>query len=59
MEEQMRDRDTDSNESLETLLERERHRRMEAEEKIKLATGYLNELGFSPLKAKVLRILEG
>lgn len=55
----MRDRDTDSNESLETLLERERHRRMEAEEKIKLATGYLNELGFSPLKAKVLRILEG
>lgn len=61
----MRDRDKDTA-SFESLYETERHRRLVAEQgkvlaeaRIEAAVGYLNDLGFSPLKARVLRILKG
>lgn len=61
----MRDRDTDSV-SFESLYETERHKRMVAEQaknlaeaRIAAAAIYLESLGFSPLKAMVLKILRG
>jgi hypothetical protein len=61
----VRDRDTDSI-SFESLYETERHKRMVAEQgralaeaRIAAAVIYLDSLGFSPLKERVLDVLRG
>lgn len=65
MEDQMRDKDTDDRVTVEIMLERERHGRIVAEQALKLseariarAADFLRTLSFSPLKMRVLDLLE-
>lgn len=64
MEDQMRDKDTDDRVTVEIMLERERHRRIVAEQalvlaeaRIAAAASYLESLTDTPLKEAVLRNL--